>query len=312
MTDDNIYYNIVVDSIQGSNIIPLTFDENRVQPIVDNPSDYELAVERFRLPLTNMPIFLWKPNKFSVKMTYGGSEVNEIVTFIPNGNNIYGDAIWSYQEFATMVNNALDNAYAALKILQPLMPPTEAPFLSFDSSVDLFKWNIEQAYSTTTKVYFNQDLYFLFVSFQNIAVTFGGDRFYQLQCKNNFNNSTTINGKAYFSSYQEFPTLSKWNDLQRILFETDIPINNEILPTQQNVTQTILTDFLPIDSINNRQSLQYYPNGPLRYYDLISTVPMRRMNLRGYWVDKDDKKYPIYLSDTDSFDMKIIFKKRYK
>lgn len=310
---NHIYYNIKIQADDELDLKPLSFSETRVDAILDNPLDYEIAVERFKLPLINLPIFIWVPNKFSVKMTYDGAEVTEILQFIPNttGTDIYGDSIWNYQELLDSLNNALGLAYTALKILKPAAPPTEAPFMTFNADTGLMSWNIEQLYSDTTKVFLNQPLYFLFVSFHNMEQDFLGERWYNLLARDNFNNTATINGKAYYSTLQEYRTIALWGDLESVTFQTQsIPVSAENLPSQKDITRNVLTDFEPQIEINNRQSLQYYPQGPLRWYDLKGTTPLRTIDLKVYWQNKNGKQYVMYINNENYFSMKILFRKK--
>ena len=312
--DDNIYYNI---RIKGSdqNFNRAKFDVNSIETIVENPLKYELAVIRFSVPTTVIPIFLWKGDEFfSVKMTYGASEVNQFLTFSPNSNNkLYGDAIWNYQEFVDIINVALEDAYLALKVLEPLMPPTEAPFITYNPETSLLTWNIEQVYANTTKVFFNENLYLLVPSFQNYDQFISpGVYFFQMLCKDNRNNSTLIKGKNYFSTKQEYPTLFLWSDFQTILFETNlIPVNPEYLDTQDNDTRRVLSDFQPLEGQNDRTTIQYFPAGPLRYYDLTNNNELSDIDLNVLWEDKNGISYPLYLSNDDVLTMKILFKKKY-
>jgi len=312
---DNIYYNFVVRNEQpGDTIINLEFDENRVQPIVSEPWKYEIAVERLKIPLTSIPIFLWENDLFYVKMVYDATEITKVVQFVDNGGSPYGDAVYSYEEWLTIVNTALTECFNDLKAAEPGMPPSESPFITLDPVSNLCIWNVEQSYNTPgdeTKVFLNQNLYFKFYSWESIATDFGGQTWYELPTKDNFNNSNTINGLPYYSTYQEFPVLASLNDFQSVIFETDMPLNYEYLPAQTNDVRTVLTDFLPIDEIQDRQTLQYYPQGPLRYYDILSKVPLRRLKLNAYWLNREGKRFPFYLTRSDVFSMKIVFKRKY-
>tara|TARA_R110002126_G_scaffold45043_3_gene127926 strand:- start:1253 stop:2206 length:954 start_codon:yes stop_codon:yes gene_type:complete len=313
--DNNIYYNI---RIKGSdtNDNRARFNVNSIQTVVDNPLNYELAVERFKVPTTVIPIFIWKGDDyFRITMTYDNSTVVQPLLFIPNTNNqLYGNAIWNYQEFVDIINVALSSAYSALKLLEPLMPPTEAPFITYNSDTQLLTFNIEQVYSNTTKVYLSEFLYLLVVSFQNYNLKLpSGDYIFQMLCKDNRNNSTIINGKNYYSTKQEYSTLFLWNDFTTLLFETNlIPVNPEYLDSQNNDTRRILSDFQPLEGLNDRVSIQYYPSGPLRFYDLTNNTALSDMDLNIYWEDKTGTLYPLYLTDDDVLTMKILFKKKYK
>lgn len=313
--DNHIYYNIeiskAVDPLQIGIFGLIKFNENRTVPIVDKPSDYHLAVTRFNLPAQLIPIFIWPgDDKYFVKMTFGFSTVTKYLQFIPNttGNDFYGNTIWEYQEMIDILNKALSDAYTDLKALEPTMTPTEAPFMTYDADSKLLKWNIEQLYANTTKVYFSNQM---FERYFNSFQVFDLNTDYQMLCKDNGNNSTVINGKNYFSTYQEYRTIDLWSDIKAILFETNrIPTSPEFLSGQKNITRQVLTDFVPTEGINDRSNIQYYPQGPLRYYDLNSNYPLRETDLSLRWEDRNGNTYPLYLQDNEKFTMKLLFRKK--
>jgi hypothetical protein len=314
-SEDNIYYNIRITSETNGELAQ--YSENRVSPIIQEPSKYKLAVERFRIPAVNIPIMRWKPDFFKVTMSYAGTDITETLQFIPNSTDpdFYGDAIWNYQEFIDIVNKALSDAFTTIKGIHAGAPPTEAPFLTYEADTQLFTFNAEQLYDTTgpatINIYFNPELYLLFPSFPTFADHTGSpEKEYQIIVKNNFNNSTTINAKAYYSTKQEYTTLFLFNDLVSIAFETDsIPVTNEKEGDQRNVVKRLITDFEPLEDINNRQAFQYFPQGPLRYYDMNSVYPLSRIDLRVRWVDKNNESYPIYINKNEALTVKILFKK---
>jgi hypothetical protein len=110
---------------------------------------------------------------------------------------------------------------------------------------------------------------------------------------------------------EEYSTLFLWNDLQKIILETDsIPTAPELLGSQTNKTRKIITDFEPLSQINDRSTIQFFPQGALRFYDLISNYPLTNMNVKIYWADKAGTQYPIYLNNTDNLTIKLYFKKK--
>ena len=148
-SEDNVYYNIRITSETSGELAQ--YSENRVSPIIQEPSKYKLAVERFRIPAVNIPIMLWKPDFFKVTMSYAGTDITETLQFIPNSTDpdFYGDAIWNYQEFIDIVNKALSDAFTTIKGIHAGAPPTEAPFLTYEADTQLFTFNAEQLYDTT-------------------------------------------------------------------------------------------------------------------------------------------------------------------
>ena len=84
--------------------------------------------------------------------------------------------------------------------------------------------------------------------------------------------------------------------------------SKELLPTQYNNSVAVLTDFEPIVAEPSRETIQFFPQGPLRFYDLRSEYPLTDIDLSIKWVDKRDNTYPLYLSSGDSFTVKLLFR----
>jgi hypothetical protein len=111
---------------------------------------------------------------------------------------------------------------------------------------------------------------------------------------------------------QEYISLSLLNDFQKIVFESaSLPLNNEYVQGEGNVTRSILTDFLIPSETNDRSDIQFNGVGlQLRWIDMMSTVPLRSIDITGFWTDKDDNFNPIYLPSYGLFTMKLAFRKK--
>jgi hypothetical protein len=310
---DNIYYNFKIKQGENSIYDFASTSETRNIPILYKSDEYEMAVARFSLPMTAVPIFIWKENYFKITISFNISIITKTLQFIPNssGNDFYGDTIWNYQEFIDIINAGLKEAYDDLKIAEPTWTATEAPFLSFNSSSRLLVWNVEQAYGTTAGIYFNKPLFYLMNSFQAFETTIIGEEYYQILSKDNKNNSNTINGKPYYSTKQEYSTLFLWNEFKTILFESDsIPVDSEYIMAQQNDFRKLVTDFEPLQDESNKNTIQYFPQGPLRWYNLFSDKSLDKMDLKIFWADDTGKTYPLYIDEKKVFSMKIYFRKK--
>jgi hypothetical protein len=325
-TSDNIYYNIKIlnDTEQDdANFKIAKYSVNRTVPILENPSEYELAVIRFKVPAGLIPIHIFKPNEWVITLSFDGLDVVQPLLHIVNklpidGDFEFGDAIWSYQEFADMMNIAFSTAYTTLKAAKPAAPPTEAPFVTYDGVTKLYTLNAEKLYDETTNtiaIQMNYDLYSVVTSWEGarnlIPPPYINEKFMRIQVKDNFNNSATIGGKAYFTFQQEYTTLALLNSFVSIVFESDsIPVESELLPAQVNNTRQIITDFEPLDGVNDHQSFQFYPQGPLRYYSLKSAYPLSRIDLRVYWTDRAGNEYPILINREEVLTVKLAFRRK--
>lgn len=313
---DNIYYNVRIINDDDTKSINAEFEENRVVPILNNPKDYHLAVVRFSVPAINIPIFNFEDGAYIITLEYQGNDFTAPVQYIQNhpfdSNN---REVWNYQEFLNMINATFETQFQALKLAHPGTAPTEAPYLTYDANTQLITLNAEQAYNDPVNgisIYFNARLYLYFTGFQVFDYDYISEpKHFKLLIKDNKNNSATIGGKPYYLMKQEYQTLFLWNDFKSIVFASDsIPVASELLSSQTNILRKIITDFEPLSDINDRQSFQYAPLGPLRYYDLESSYPLRKIDVKIFWEDKFGKLYPIILDKGQVASIKILFKKR--
>lgn len=324
-SEDNIYYNVrIFNPYDGADVITASYSENRTVPVLENPSDYELAVLRFKVPAEVIPIFLWKdPSPYYITLNFDGYDSVQQLQFIPDAppnddKFLYGPAIWSYQSFVDILNKALSDGYADVKANRPLAPPTEAPFFTYDAKTELITLNAEQLYDSegvpTISIWANYDLFALIPSFQVKSFPVppvNPLKFQRFRIKNNGFNTITYNGNPYYQMEQEYITLALLNDFVSIVFESDsIPVNSELLPAQKNDTRRIITDFEPLDGVNDHQAYQFYPQGPLRYYDLKSNFPLNRIDMKVYWTDREGREFPIYINRGDLLTLKIMFRKK--
>lgn len=308
--ETNVYYNVRIAPEAGTPYQPISYSENRTVPILDKPYEYELAVVRFRVPTEKIPLFRWEENKFAIKLVFFGVEYTELLVIAPQNDplSFYGKAVYDVQSFLDSINNALALAFSNLPALAP---PTDPPFLTFEASTELFKWNIQRVYSGSVGVFFNAALYKLFTGFQTIETDFAGSPWFEMLAKDNGNNKVVINTKLYYSTYSAFSTLPLWSDFQKLVFESDqIPLVSENEPAQTNVVRTVLTDFQPLEELSDRTGLQYTPKGPLRWYNLTSKAALRDIDVKVFWENKTGEQFPVYIGPRDYFSLKILFRKR--
>ena len=316
---DHIYYNITIKQTP-ENLGIAKFSENRVQPIIENPEEYELAVVRFNIPGTQIPIFIWRSG-FKVTISYQTFDFTTELNWTPNSPggtyDFYGEAVWTYQDFIDSINTGLLASFNDFVAGTPAFSgkPTSAPFLGFDGKTELCSIYAPVEYDSSIadpiEIYFNSDLFDLFPSFQNFQ-TADPIKAKQLLIKsNNGLTSQTINGNPYYVMEQEFVSIFLWSDLFSIIFETNsIPVSTENLASQTNKTRRIITDFEPAQDINNRSSIQFFPRGPLRYYDLESSTPLRRIDLNILWTTKTGEVFPLRMNSTDELSIKLEFKRK--
>jgi hypothetical protein len=339
--EDIIYYNInqrVNYDINGNPVpfAPVEFSTTRADNIIDNPSEYEVAVARFSVPGLFVPIFLLDdpPDAVFVELAFGTNTYRQTVQYVPRTTNptpYFPRAIWNVNEYIEGINNALNTAFQALKVDYPSHPATDPPQLVFDAPTQLCSLYAEVAYQdqrqtgiTTIEVRFNEYLYNQFPSFQAFQYSPGSpqnplpsnqDLYKILILQKGFGvNVIDIQGTNYIQMEQENTTIPLWNEFNNLIFESDsIPINNELLPTTTNSTRSILTDFNLPESLNDRTDIQFQADGlELRWNTMTSQTPLKTIDIKAFWESDAGVLYPVFIPRFNSFSLKLVFRRRRK
>lgn len=307
-----VYQNIDIFN-NTPNTIDAVFETTRTGAILDNPSDYELAIVRFLVPTKNIPIMILDPpsKNYKVSVDFNGFIFVEDVLWIPN-NNCPETQYWvsTYQEFIDAINLALLNAYTAVKSAYPAYPGTQAPYFRLDGT--LVNFVAEQVIAVpNVKWFLNNELQSIIPTISYNLNCNGGLQSYQIVIKDNKNNSETISGVQVYVMVSESSCLFLWNDFQNLLFQSNsIPIVPELLGTSTQNFRRVLTDFNPPSQLFDRTPLQFFPQGPLRFYDLKSTQPLNTIDLAVSWIDKAGRIRPMKLAQNDNLSVKILFKRK--
>ena len=311
---DQIYYNVRING-EPDKLTIAKYSENRVVPILQNPSDYELAIVRFSVPTTQIPMFFWENDTWGITLSYGVDNYFEYLQFIPNSFANPKDTIYVPQEFVDSVNQAFTSIFSTLKTAHPAILSTAPPVMTYDPITDLLTLNVQQNYVVDgVKIYFNSALNTLMYSFQNIFTEYPpSNKVYEIVVADRGGlNTGTLGGQASYLMKQEFPTTFTWSTFSKLIFETSsVPVVRELDGAQKDVTSARLTDFnVPSGVRYNRDPLIFYPQGPLRYISLNSKYPLNRIDLQIFWQNKDGTNYPIYLTSSEDASVKILFRKK--
>ena len=310
----HIYYNVRIQADLETRKHAV-FSVKRVQPILDNPSDYEIAVVRFSLPTTSVPLIIFEDNKYSVSLKIGSNEYTEYLTWTPNSNVYTEKYVYNIQDIVDFMNTAWATAFSNLNAGN-VITSTVPPFMSFSSETNLMTLHVPQTYlADGIDVYANEELYLKINTFQDFyyETPTQGQLNYQFVIKDLFTNNITYNTIPYYTSTQQFATISAIQDLRQIQFITNnIPVNRELEGAQRNITTNTLTDFEPIqeNTFSGGGLLQFFPQGPLRYIDLLSKHPLSTMDLTINWVSKTGIVYPYFLQGEQSATIKLLFRKK--
>jgi hypothetical protein len=111
--EDHIYYNIVITNTSSTSVQPAVFNQSRTTAILENPSEYYCAIQRFTVPLQQVPIFIFLDNTYSVTLSNGATDYQTFLTYVPGytPNLTPGPPenrfVYSYNQFIDSINNAL-------------------------------------------------------------------------------------------------------------------------------------------------------------------------------------------------------------
>lgn len=351
-----------------SNHIKAAYTETRSTPVIRNPSEYYLSIVRFQIPADDVPIFIFRPipgtptsgntnpnaGIYTITLSFGATVSQIPLVWIPtstpglfptptswltiNENNFLYYAVYSYQHFIDIINNALLGAYTLMPGgSPPKLAGAPAPYLIYNADTKIISLIAHRSFDPvfaggpTINIYFNNPLYDFFTNFENI---YGGSmaadgKNYQILVKNNQNNLYTPPGGAanFYEMKQEFAALYAWNDLTNVVItSTQIQVNPEGTPpaqvevssdigavggTTSNSLQ-ILTDFQPLANIGPefRENLQYFPQGEYRLVDMLGRSPLTNIDLTIYWTDRLGTLFPLYITPGKCASFKILFRKK--
>ena len=307
----NKYLDLTLSDANDFILSQIDYDSN--QPILEKCSDYDVTVQSFSIPSSLIPILLFKNKNFKIAYQFGATTVVKSLDYsvINYTGQLYKNEqpIFHYHDMLDIINKALADGFADIKLLQPAIDSSTPAFVSHDAEAELCIYNM-QTNSGNLKCYFNDKLYTLFSSFQSIEEKIGSETFFNILNKDNGNNTETINGLQYYSTYQNYNTMPIWSDLKKILMITgSIPVNSEYV-TAGSSNIYLLTDFEARERIFDRTNYEYEPNGPQRYYELNSDDSLYSADIKLYWADKKNNIYPIYQSPLDYTNIVLKFRKK--
>ena len=327
-SDPNIVYLNI--NIKGSNdpekVVEALYSENRTVAILDNPNDYILGLVRFSVPSMYIPIFRWAtqfPQPFTddslrVYMQYSGVTVFSPLSFILKTNDPLLSnerLIWNFQDFIDIVNEAIVDAFTLISAVPGFPVGINVPRLVLDSASNLIYLYVDVAFQTNfINIGFSRLLYSYFPSFATFedVLAVPGKTIYRIQLYDNIINNVTYLGNPAYKLSQEFPTLSLWSNVDKLLFVSNsIPIDTELEGSQTNIQSRVIFDFVLDNSqLNDRTNIIYYSQGNQRYYDLLSNYPMKRTDISVQILFKDGTTLPLKLLSTDTLSLKLQFIKK--
>jgi hypothetical protein len=310
---DNIYYNITIKNTTSQALIA-NFNEPRVEPILENPRKYEMAVARFNFDVSNVPIFIW-PSDTTFSVTFRYNNIDRTVNLVLPQNrdvNLYSKkAVWYVTDFTKAINNAFTAAYDYFDGLSPFDPANYyAPFILYspnngNNNLEIY---VAMEFRDTLQIFFNRELYFYLKCFP-LYIHTDPIKYAELILPDvgllNYAEYKSVSSTFYPSQYNIIPA---WNGVYSYLFNTAMPILSENNSGATAVTQRIITDFIP-DQSENDSLIQYSPS-VLRFYSFDTNKTLDQIDLKINWQDINGTIYPLYLEPGKFASIKLLFRKK--
>lgn len=340
-TDSVIYFNANVfnDPITNNQQAKLARFNQSISSgsVVDLPENYYMAIVRFAISHALIPLYQFKDNFYSVTLRYAGVDYQQFLTYQDAGPGYsqfgYIQPVFFYQQFASMINTALDIVNSALPGPQQSPIP---PFVTYDADTERFTLFIPATYNVDVfdiRLYFNANLYqqiqLLDSRFLGYNQTNGKD--YQILGylipktlpvgyvalnQVTFPGATPPPDVQFLTFTQERKALYLLNEVQSIVFtSTTLNVTKEYTGRNDGSGSVgsipILADFVPDQSTGRDLSeYQYNVQGPPRLVNLTNTIPITDIDYQVGIRFRDGTIVPLYLEPGETCEVKFGFFKK--
>jgi hypothetical protein len=256
-----IYMDLVANNYNNDDTgssTDLVFNCNMTQPLLNDASQYNLIVERFKVDTYSsipsiIPQILPAPNTdvnktvYSITMNFvknnaSTSHVQQYLQFVPQNKSLKAPTsnvptqlaneyyyVFGNDYFVQLINSTLTACYNALKSQveaeSDTLPSENAPFLIYDPTDSSIVLNADSAgydinSSNRIEVYLNNAMFGLLNSFNFSKFDLDDGMIYRLNLTSYNGTNLMIISDTYsvITMYQEFPSVSCWNPCSRIAF----------------------------------------------------------------------------------------------
>lgn len=340
--EDCIYYNASLFNNSGASISPAppgasilaSYTEDRTTPLLERPQEWVGSVVRFSVPSQEIPLLYMDPyQSFIISLQAGPTVLTEIVGYTPRSGTA-DRLIYDYDHLVQLINSTLLLLYnRAVAAGWPGL--TSAPIIIFNPSTRLFRLKVQSAaYSpekafdpvntalSGVKIWFNSFLYSLFCSLPNYYnglatnLTTGQTRWMLVE-----DQGDNVAG-GFTTMTQQTSCLSLWNQISRLVLTTNsMPVGPEWVSTKLSTVSSsgdrplgslTISDFLigASESPTNSSDIVYIPSGQFRYFNMLGSSPLRRIDMQFFWAGPDGNMFPVTIPVGQQMSIKIMFVRR--
>ncbi len=339
---ENIFWNLTIAN-RGDSPISAEFIETRDSDIISSASSYEIAVNRFTIPIQGVPLASWNDatapsvvltdvgsgDNYPAKVTYIGTVAAPLVTYSGETGPIY-----TYHGLLAMINAALKTAFDNLKTAHAGNPMTQQPFMLYDEATGIFSMYLQVLAVADVEVWCSAGLYTYFGNFNAYTASYDPNLLSNKAVKflfpalgtnvvtlttSPFGTINNIGGSLIRCSqeYENTGALSINGLRTLVISSVGLPIKAENLSVPgsdgKSVSSSILTDFEPVVSSGASQSrgyIQYQGSGPggLRWISMTGDNPIKFINIKITVTDNEGHVIPVMLLPNSSMTIKLWFK----
>ena len=323
-SNSDIVYSLNVANTNSINELYISYSSTNIGEILGQGNLYDVAVKKVRFPVSSIPLrkrFL--DNMYSLSMNVGNSVIG-YTQFLLNADSYNGTTyLYSYQNYCEMINAAFSRAFAALKIANPLLISTLAPYIKFNAVTQLFSIVFPNTYVTDNiNIYFNNSLNWLF-NYNSVRCTLDKyDPFppsisyppindYQITLSGFYVQDSTYN---YIQ--QNYSTTSNLTDFKSFVLQTSMPI----IPNQHGtyLNDTIINNGafsfilaeIEIAGVSQSGSIMWEANA-IEWHHILESNPLKKIEVQIFYTNTSDQIFPLPYEMNFSSSVELIFRRIY-
>ena len=309
---DKIYYDVTITNPHDANQEKaLNFEETRDKNILDNQEDFQVALTKMYINSDSIPLFKFRKEKYKITMeklkndeTFDKQEFKIL--------NFDGKFIFRIDQFIRIINDALEELHQ--RLFKTDATKNLVPFIKYDPSTKLL--SIFKILNNNVKqnIFFNHFLAFFFRGLNHEFLSLNGDKSIKFLFDNPANiNKTSISGKIYVKSTENFSRIIYWRNILRIIIQTNINIRNNKIGNQENTgvveNEANILDIIPINN-NLKFPIVVKDSSNREFVDIIGRGFLKQFSFQVLIEDFEKNKFPLFIQNGSTSIFEFLFIKK--
>lgn len=314
---DNLYLDLTISNDFGATSRKqISFQENRRKPLLDNPSEYKLNVDKIYINSGSIAIFEFRNNTYFITIrdilnnTYQDVVLPPSGPILPEFPNIR--FIYEIQTFLDVINDTFDRIYTLGSFV------FNAPFIRFNSETRLLEFYKD--INDTNRIWMNAPLAYYFYSLPyNVANlqfnSLSGEDVEFLHPNNYGVNQVTFSGNTWIKTTEDFTRVNiNWFDIQRILVTSNTLNVRPYNLSNQNqngvpIEKNIIASFTP-NYFENIRSPVINIDVEKEWSDLLGNTPLTKIDFAVSVQLFDGRIFPVSILPSATCSIRMHFCKR--